>query len=181
MSTLKRWIIMGASFGAGLAVTLALIIGGYLWYASKPKPPKPWDTKAITATYDFIDTEGDNNTIVFYYTLQNNTDYDYRITDASNFTLMGKLEKQKSLSGAKGDRFLKFDFPLLLPAKQRLRFAIHLDYPYDKKSKAEATKDEREKYRKELSAFLKEKTPNLDGFAIFDELNRYQIDFPREW
>jgi hypothetical protein len=94
---------------------------------------------------------------------------------------MSKLEKQKSLSGEKGDPFLKFDFPLLLPAKQRLRFAIHLKWPYDKKIKAETTKDEREKYRKELSAFLKEQAPNLDGFAIFDELNRYQIDFPRGW
>ena len=181
MSTLKHWIITGASFGAGLAITLALIIGGYLWYSSKPKPPKPWDTKAITATYDRVDTEGDNNTIVFYYILQNNTDYDYHIVDASNVTLMDKLEKQKSLSWGKSDQFLKFDYPLLLPAKQRLRFAIHLDYPYNKKIKAEATKDEIEKYRKALSGFLKEETPNLNGFAMFDELNRYQIDFPREW
>jgi len=37
-------------------------------------PPKPWDKKAITAIYDFVDTEGEKNTIVFYYTLQNNTE-----------------------------------------------------------------------------------------------------------
>jgi hypothetical protein len=181
MSTVKRWIITGASFGGGLAIVLALIIGGYLWYESKPRPPKPWDNKAITANYDFVDTEGEKNTIVFYYTLQNNTDFDYRIVDASSVTLMSKLEKTKSLSGTKNDDFLKIDFPILLPAKQRARFAIHFNYPYEKKSRGEATQDEREKYRKELAAFLKEKAPNLNGFALFDELNRYQVDFARGW
>lgn len=181
MSTLKRWAITGASFGAGLAVTLSLIAGVYSLYASKPNPPKPWNTRAITATYDYIDTEGDNNTFVFYYTLQNNTDYDYRIADATNVTLLAKLERQKSLSGSKNDQYLKFDFPLLVPAKQRLRLAIHLDYPSGKQSKAEATKDEREKYKNELSVLLNVTVPNLDGFAIFDESNRYQIDLPKGW
>ena len=94
---------------------------------------------------------------------------------------MCKLERQESLSGTKGDDYLTIDFPILLPAKQRLRFAIHFKLHYEKESRSNATQVEKEKFRKELAAFLKEKAPNLNGFALFDELKRYQIDFGRGW
>ena len=181
MSTLKRWIITGVSFGAGAAVIIALIICGYLWYSSKQKPPKPWDTKAITAIYDSVYTEGENNYFVFYYTLQNNTDFDYNLSDLTNITLMGKLKKQKSLTGKKTDEFLKPDYPILIPAKQRIRFALHLGYPYDKTLKKDASEEEEAKYKKDIEAYANKKLSNLDGFVLFDELKRYQIEFSKGW
>jgi hypothetical protein len=90
---MKRWIITGLSFGAGLAITLTLIFGAYSWFENRPRP---WDSKSITASYDGVDTEGDKNTLVFYYTLQNNTDFDYSIDDVATVTLLVKLERKKA-------------------------------------------------------------------------------------
>jgi hypothetical protein len=175
---MKRWIITGLSFGAGLAITLLLIFGVYSWFKNRPRA---WDNKSITANYDGVDTEGDKNTLVFYYTLQNNTDFDYSIDDVAKITLLVKLERQKSLSGGKNDSFLKGDFPLFLPAKQRLRFGIHLGYPYEKKGKDNPSREEQVQYRKEVASYVKNELSNVDGFVLFDEAKRYQVDFPPGW
>ena len=92
-------MIISLSFGIGFALTISIVLGGFLWYQNKPKTPKPWDTSAITATYEYISTEGDDNTFVFHYILQNNTDFDYRISNLSDVVTMVKLKKQDSLSG----------------------------------------------------------------------------------
>jgi hypothetical protein len=184
MPTIKRMVVSGLAGGVGFAVAIAIILGIVSWYQSRPKPPKPWDKAAVTATYDSIDTEGQSgrwegqppNRLVFYYTLQNNTDSDYQFSDLTNIVVMAKLKRQKSLSGQKGDKFLQPDSPVLIPAKQRIRFALHVGYPYeyDKSLKAGASK-------KDIEAYVNEKFSNLDGFALFDENNRYQIDFPKGW
>lgn len=181
MSTAKRLIIISIFAGIGFAVTFSIIAGGVFWYQSQPKPPKPWDINAVVASYDHIDTEGENNNIVFYYTLQNNTDLDYKIPNLSNVVAMAKLEKQKSLSSTPNDEHLKPDFPILIPARQRIRFAIDLKYPYDKKLKNDSTQQERKKYGEELERFANDKLSNLDGFVLFDERNRYQINLPNGW
>ena len=64
----KRWLFRSAGFGAGFALALVFLAGGWFWYSSRPKPPKPWDTKAIQAEYDYVSSEGKDNDIVFYYT-----------------------------------------------------------------------------------------------------------------
>jgi len=181
MSEVKRWIITGASFGTAVALVLLAVVGSYLWYESRPKPPKPWDSKSITASYDSIGTEGDHNTLVFYYVLQNNTDFDYEIKDASEITLLAKLKHQQSLTGSKNDSMLNADIPLFLPAKQRLRFGIHVSYPYDKKENLNASEEERAEYRKELSAYVRKQIGNVDGFTLFDEAKRYQVEFAAGW
>ena len=181
MGTIKRLIIISVSLGIGFAVTLALIIAGFMWYQSRPKLPKPWNPNAIIATYDYIDVEGQDNNFVFYYTLENKTDIDYKISETSDVVIMGKLEKQKSLTGDSKDEYLKPDHPILIPAKQRIRFGIHLKYPFEKKMKKGSTKEERKKYPEELEKYISEELSNLDGFVLFDEINRYQIDFPCGW
>jgi hypothetical protein len=53
----KRILLRAAGFGAGFALSLALILGVALWYESRPKPPKPWDAKTIRAEYDHVTGE----------------------------------------------------------------------------------------------------------------------------
>ena len=70
---------------------------------SQPKYTETWNKSAITASYDYLGTEPNNNIhydyFVFYYTLENNNDVDYNTTDASDIVIMAKLERQKGLSG----------------------------------------------------------------------------------
>ena len=175
----KRIIVVGVCVGVGFALMASLIVGVAFWYESRPKPPRPWDTAAITAEFDVVDTEGENDQIVFRYTLQNNTDFDYSPLDTS-LKLMGQLERQKSLSNSP-EGFPKID-SVYIPARQRVRYSIHTIYPYDKeKLKADASTDERTAWRKKLGIFIKEDMGNLNGFVIFDDTDRYQINFKKGW
>lgn len=124
----KKLLLIGIGWGLGTAVGLALIVGGFLWHESRPKPPvppKPWNSAAIKAEYDYVDTEGDKNTIVFYYTLENTTDFDYRLEDGAHVAMAGTLEQQHSLSEFDGS----VNYPISVPAKKRVRFAVHTNYP----------------------------------------------------
>jgi hypothetical protein len=108
MDNWKRIAIRAAGFGTGFAIAAAVIVGAVVWGSSRPPKPKPWNTKAITATYDTLDTEGDANTFEFIYTLENNTDYDYRAEDENEIHLAATLRKSRSLSFDKG-KILKAD------------------------------------------------------------------------
>jgi len=178
MSATKRRIITDLSLGVGFVIVLAIIVSLFIWHENKPAP---WDARAITSIYDSVDVEGDNGTLVFYYTLQNNTDIDYSINEASDVVLLSKLKKQNSLSGTNAKDLLRIDVPVLLPAKQRLLFEIHLGYPYEKKLNKNAAAEEKEKFRKEIGLYLQQEAPNLNGFVLFDKVNRYQINFEKGW
>lgn len=178
MATVKRWIITGVSAGVGLGVALTVVILIYSWYSSRPKQ---WNPKAITASFDYADTEGTENTPIFFYTLENNTNSDYHISIPTAIRLMAKLERQKSLSQGGADNGLTFDSPIFIPAKQRIRFAIHMNYPTDIKTIIHPTEAERKKSKEQIAAWLNKEVPNLAGFCIYDDSPKYQIDFPKGW
>ena len=172
--------------GFGLALGFTVVIAGYIWYESRPRPPKLWNTTAITATFDRIDTEGQNNTLLFAYTLENNTLFDYKVTGQSSVIMTAKLNRQRSLSLDRNDHFITVDYPIFIPSGQRTQFLIHLGYPYRyegirERPIANASSEERKKYREAVAAFVNEQMGNVDGFVLFDEINRYQITFPKGW
>jgi hypothetical protein len=181
MAKWKKYILLGLSTGAGFAIMFCLIAGGFYWYGNRPKP---WNKDAITATFDQIRTEGsENKTLVFFYTLQNNTNRDYKAEVQSHLATLVKLKKQESLSGlTDGKEYLSIDLPIFIPPKQRLRFGLHLKYSYKgPEYRPDFTEEELEKYRQGLEAYISEKLKNLDGFVVYDEKNRYQIDLPKGW
>src|SRR5690242_6809659 len=94
----KRVFIKAAGIGAGFTLMIAILAGVGIWYWNRPRPPKPWNTKALTAEYIDVDVEGQKNTLVFNYTLQNNTDFDYRVGNATGITIGAKLKRENSLS-----------------------------------------------------------------------------------
>jgi hypothetical protein len=99
MAEWKRPLLIGVGWGLGTAVGLAILVGGFFWYQSRPKPPKPpkpWDTASIKAEFNFATTEGDKNTFVFFYTLENTTDFDYR-AEVGQAVINARLEQEKSL------------------------------------------------------------------------------------
>ncbi len=175
----KKALLIGLGWGVGTALGLAILVGGFLRYQSKPKPPKPWDSKSIKAEYDHVTTEGDDNHVVIYYVLENTTDFDYRVTDAYNVRMSAKLEDQNSLRAFSENE--KIDYPVSVPARKRVSFLIHLMYPYPSKMNANADLDERKKYRQTLEKYMAEQWANLDGFDFLDESSRNEIIFPAGW
>ncbi len=179
---MEKPLFIGIGWGFATAVGLALLVGGFLWYQSRPKSPKPpkaWDTAAIKADYDSTNTEGDKNTVVFYYTLENTTDFDYRIEDAQSVLMSATLMKQKNFSPFGENE--RIDYPIFVPAKKRVRFRIHLGYPCPVKEKENADLEERRKHRKAVEKYVADELTNLDGFDFLDEANRYEIVFPAGW
>lgn len=195
-------MVISASAGAGFAVVFSLIVAAVFWYRLQPKPPTPWNTTAITAKFDLIATEGTQKTLVFYYHLQNTTDTDYRVGSVPPYNVM-IMAKTKSLhvsSNAIRSRegseilpieelqtlepsgdWLSMDDSVFIPAKQTVRVAVRLGYAYAERLKMNPTSDEKRAYQEKLAVHVADRFSTLDGFVVFDEWNRYQIDLPRGW
>ena len=183
MKPWQKLAIISACGGAALALVIALVAGGYLWYEARPKPPKPWNNTAVKASFDYLSTEGKTNTFDFCYTLQNTTPRDYEVDNRAELSVAGRLLREKSLSfESDGERFVRPDLPIFIPSGQRLRFVIHLDYPYPGKDlPSGASAEDRKKYREALNKFVNENLTNLNGFVLFDKTHHYEIVLPKGW
>jgi hypothetical protein len=180
MDNWKRILLRAAGFGAGFAVVAAFIIGAVFWWSSRPPKVKPWDDKAITASYESLDTEGDANTFRFVYTLENKTDTDYRVENDSNIHLAAFLKRSQALSFS-DSKNLHTDYPIYVPAKSRVRFTVHLGYPYPIKPNYEASDDEQHDFNTKVAQYVTKELGNIDGFTLLDDNSRCKIVMPNGW
>jgi hypothetical protein len=168
----KRLFIKAAGFGAGVALMLTVLAGVFSWYVTRPKPPKSWDTKAITATFDKLDISNKDGFIgvEFHYSLQNNTDEDYTIT--------GKelIRERKVDTGTvePAEQYGK-TVNVVLFAKHKATYDVLAFYTVGKDAPKETETTEG------LNKFLYEKFHNTDGFTLFDQDKRYEIVLPNGW
>jgi hypothetical protein len=181
MPSWKKILLRSAGFGAGFAVALCGVVGFWIWYGDRPKPPKAWNKEAITAEYDYVRPAGDKNNLVFYYTLQNNTDFDYRIDSDAEIEISSRLRKQKEFGEFAGKKDLTTEYPVFLPARNRVRFFLNIPYAYPVREKSDPTDDQQREYTTEVARYVTKEMSNLDGFVLFDAKNRYEIDFPAGW
>lgn len=166
-----RFMILRSAMGAGFAVTLSLIVGGAMLYSARPRSPKRWNTHAISASFDAVGSEGPDHALVFYYILENKTDRDYQLPDHFDVTVMSKL-KEGTLSFDNGS--YRGDEDLFLPAKQRVRFAVHSSWRCPDAAADPSAVGA-------LAAYVNRLAPALDGFVVFDQKNRYEIELPKGW
>ncbi len=180
METWRKIFLRAAGFGAGAIVTAAVIIGAIVRWPRRPEKSKPWNTSAITASFDSIDTEGDTNTMVFVYTLQNNTDVDYQVQDDRFIHIGATLQRSKSFSFETSE-FLRTDYPIYVPAKNRVRFKIHVKYPYSIREDMAASDDVRHDWQTSICKFVDDNLSNLSGFVLMDDNSRFQVNMPNAW
>jgi hypothetical protein len=171
----KRLAIISLFGGVGIAVTLAAILGVVVWYSSRPKPPKPWNTNAIVADGPpGFSTSTDGKKIRLSYSLNNKTDGDFQFDSDTSFKLVMKT-KDGTFTPPIAKDSGSVDLPVFIPAKQKAFFDLWLvmfDIPQSGVNEAA------DAYHERLRAFL-EQYPNIDSFAVFDETSRYQINLPR--
>jgi hypothetical protein len=180
MPTWKLVLLRTAGFGGGFALVLSAVIGGWVWYSGRPKAPKPWNKQAITAEYDYARPSGEKDYLTFHYILQNNTDFDYRVDSSSEIQITGRLKQEKGYS-AFSNQYVTTEYPVFVPAKNRVWVSLSIPYPYPVKEKEKPTDDERKEFTTAVAKYIADKISNLDGFVWFDTRNRYQIDFPGGW
>lgn len=161
-------------------MALAVCLFGYLYYEGRPRPPKPWDPNAVTAQFEYVATEGDKQNLVFSYTLENRTDFDFRLTEGASVQMNAKLGQEQSLVPFAD--YGKLDYPIFVPARKRVDFKIHvLGYFYPGHEPKEDTTGSRSDYHSEVAAHVRDKLTNLDGFDLLDESDRKEIVFPAGW
>ncbi len=174
----KRLLIKAAGFGAGFALMLCLIAGVGFWYWNRPKPPKPWNNKAIKAEY-YNARAVDDNRLAFAYVLENTTDTDYSLDTETLIQVTGFLEDTGSVIVGND---IKLNYPVFVPAKHKSKIVVTTpDYGFSGRIMENASDDQRHAFNLSVSKHVALKMANLNGFTIFDELNKYEIVLPNGW
>ena len=176
MPSWKRFLLRSAGFGAGFALALCIIVGGFAWYNERPKLPKAWNRNAITAAgAPGFGIRSDHKYIELSYSLLNTTKTDYKIDSDTGIKLM--LESTDgAFSHPQSKESVPVRLPIFIPAEQKGTFTLSLlspDVPQRNNSETD------EEYHERLRAYLDHKGNLVASFVVFDEANRYQIDLPR--
>ncbi|MDX6463248.1 MAG: hypothetical protein QOE55_6945 [Acidobacteriaceae bacterium] len=175
-STWKNLLIISMSFGAGFALMAGLILGGLVWFKSRPATPKPWLNAVIVAKEEpgFLVTD-DGKTIKLDYTLENTGSNDYRIDSPEGIEVMAQ-GRDGTLSGPLPNTGEHIRIPFFVPSKQKSIFelSVQLSEPWTRNS-AQSDAD----YHEFVRTRLEQAYGHLAGFAIFDSANHYRIDLPK--
>ena len=198
----KRPLLIGVGWGLGTAVGLAILAGGLLWYQSRPKPPKPWNTKAIEAHY--VNTqffEGEKKTTLragLVFDLKNNTGADYTLEEHPSDTVvvMQRMKFSNTLvsgmgltwSPERGPGTQQLDgqgnrntlpkgffanAPIFIPSGQAVR--VYFWSEYDILETVAALPKGETIYP---TTVLQNALKDTDSFVLLDKLHRYQIELP---
>ena len=85
---------------------------------------------------------------------------------------MSRLAKKNSLAEP---GYVTLELPLFIPAKTRARILVNLSHSYIGQSRPPSDD------ANALPKFLNKDMQDLYGFALFDERNRYEIQFQKGW
>jgi hypothetical protein len=186
-----------------MAVGAVLFVGGFLWYQSRPKPPKPWNARAIEAHFSntqFFEGEKGRTTLRagFVFDLRNNTGADYTLEahPSDTIVVMQKMKSGDTLVSGMGltwspehgpgtqqldERGIPskipkgafIDSPIFIPSGQ----AVRIDFwsAYDVPDIVAALpKNETIHPKTVLQSALKD----TESFVLLDTVNRYRIELP---
>jgi hypothetical protein len=178
-NSLPRWKRLGVISlfaGAGFSLTAGLLLGLHAWYASRPKPAKPWNTIAIVAKErPRFNVSDDGKKVEFHYVLENAEDKDYRVDSFSNVEMLlqqGDGTLSRPLPGV--DKLLSL--PIFIPARQKARMSFSIPFagiPTRDPAESDAA------FHQRIRNYLEQGYGSLRGFVIFDNTNRYQIELPK--
>jgi hypothetical protein len=164
----KRVAIVSFFGGVGFAITLAIILGAFLWHETRPTAPKPWNTTAIGASYTnlFADLEKTQVIFEFRYSLENSTDMDYEIP--ADAKVMIRLAKDKSY---RADPDLRLGGHVFIPSHQKVNISLKLPVQTANYNVTEKDTSDKTLFKKVIRPKLLE----IDGFAVFDQSSRYPV------
>jgi len=170
----KKVLLRTVGLGAGFALTLSAVIGLWLWWGTRPKPEPPWNTNAIKATWTdlSLSTQSEKCYFNFRYSLENTTDRDYTIPHDAR--LMVRRPKDMSFQE---NSDLNWEQGGFVPSRQKLNIQIRIPFNYSDYNISKEKLDN----LKELSKFADRRLSEIDGFALFDPVNRFRVDFPNGW
>ena len=159
-----------------LGFLIALALTAVILYArSGGTASQPWNSSAITATYvgaQLRQTDSGNAALYLAYEVQNHTDSDYRLADGPQALVMTRLRADSSLSS---QQQVRLSYPTFLPARQRARVALEILAPLGWPAENDAA------YQDKLRDFVNQRLVDAQSFVLFDQTDRFQIEFPSGW
>jgi hypothetical protein len=203
----RRVALVSFFGGLGLAVGIAMLGGVIYWYVDRPKPPQPWNTAAINASYVgarlFNDEKDQTLRAKLIFDLRNNTSTDYTLEEKPSDTtfVMQKIRGKDALVDGMGltwsvehgpgsrqldsngipsnfPRDAFIDAPILLPAGQAVRVDFWSEYDLiDLRAASDGDKTPLTD-RNEQTKVLKYLLRDTESFVLLDKTDRYRIDLP---
>lgn len=155
---------------------LSVTIGGFVWYSSRPKPPKPWDLTALVAKESpSFSLSHDGKNVELHYPLENTTTTDYEIDSHDRLKIMFKTD-EGTFSHPLSIETASVTLPIFIPAQQKGFVTLSIALSGIPAQKLAESDDEfHERLRTHLESHLK----GITAFVIFEDTNRYQINLPR--
>ena len=164
-------------------ILLTPLAGGTAFvFANKTRPRAPsatidgsWESHAIQTAFAGFRVEqidSANAAVVFSYDLSNQAGDDYQIANGPQLVVMRRLRSSGTLSSERAARLVS---PAFLPAKNSSRISLRVIEPFNWPARMDASA---ETHFRDLVA---EEVADLEGFVIFDESHRLEIDLPGSW
>jgi hypothetical protein len=173
----SHWQKLGV--GALLAV---LLVGVLLWFTGRlpqseisAKSAAPWNSHAVQTTYAGVrvrEIDASNAAVVFLYDLDNRSQSDYQLVKGPDVVVMSRLKSASTLSSEKP---VTLSASAFVPANNRTRIALEIAEPFSWPARMDASSDAR------FRELIAQETAEVDGFVIFDQAHRYQIDLAGSW
>lgn len=167
MALWKKLGLIALAVGGLAPVLILLKFPGARFFAGRASG---WNSRAIESTLAGVrvrELDPGHAAVVFLYDLDNRTDNDYRLASGPNVVIMSRLQPSGSLSS---DQQVSLDSAAFVPAKNRTRISLELKHSFDWPAQRDAAAE------RQLRQFVADEVSGLQGFVLFDQASRYQIE-----
>jgi hypothetical protein len=173
---MKILFVKIAAAAAGVTLALCVAAATLFWYTTRPKPPKSWDTKALTTMEppSFVPTS--ERHVLLHCEVKNQTSNDYSVGENNQLRLIGRIENGRLTRPLDNAEYFAIATPVFIPAQQTGTLSVEVKTVTLVPKEAKQSDDD---YHEQIRDVLNQGMSGLEGFTIFDEQNRYQIDLPK--
>ncbi|MGH9563602.1 MAG: hypothetical protein ACRD3S_19285 [Terracidiphilus sp.] len=170
-NSVKSTVIIGV-----LCCALLFFGAAYFWHApgvvQSAAGPKPWNTKAIGSAFTGVqvrEVDPTHAAVDFVYDLENRTNSDYQLTPGPRAVVMRRLSADRSLTSDTNAHLLSAAF---VPVNNRTRITIEMTEAFNWPAKQDSAANQ------SFRDLVTHEASDLEGFVIFDQLSRYEIELP---
>jgi hypothetical protein len=159
----------------GFLIALVITAAINLYLRHGVSKPHSWNSSAITATYvgaQLRELDSGNAAVYLAYEIQNHTDSDYQLADGPRALVMSRLRADGSLSSQEQ---VRLSYPTFLPARQRARVALEIPSSFSWPA------DNDPAFQDKLRDLVNQKLMEVQAFVLFDQADRFEIEFPSGW
>ena len=159
----KRFALKWLAVGAGVGLVAILAVGSLIWYSSRPKPPKPWNTNALIARNSpGFSVHDEGKKLQFSYAVENTTENDYQVE--SNYQVKVLIKTSDgSFSQLLPDEVEHIILPIFIPAKQTGAIVLELTISGIPIKESSESDDE---YHERVRAFCEKRLKGVKGFVL---------------